>query len=709
MLKIQRKSPSSKVVNSLDKINLDIAKSISRRSIPRLVKDGLIQLFHRKCAFCETVISESDYLDVLRFRPKRTYPWLAFTWENLYISCPACHRHKNSRFPIKGETANTPALLNQESPLLIDPCLDSPADHLIFDRHGLIHPKTERGKVTIATFGLDRLSLVKSREEYLKRIMHLIQGPLSIITVPGISNELREEQWLTFIQILREILSVTNNYVLMVQQTLLMLIKQFIDDSSINYKNFLLKLRSSLESFDLQISFESEEAKLVRPKVKEYNLEKKENLDDYYMKQRLIERVVICNFKTIDYLDLTFTNEENLKAPWLMLLGENGTGKSSILQAITLALMGEKHRKYYNNKINFKDLVKVGKEKGFIKIYLTGEKEPIELHFDKNSNKFGRSSKFQQPVLLLAYGSTRLLPRSNKSNFEKIGTLRVENLFNPYKSLLNASALLYNLKDSIFESVSKQIEAVISLDSNLNLVKGNNKDEILIGNYQTKKWIPLNSWSDGYQAVVALLVDIIMVIRSLWPDDSEEAEGIILLDEIDTHLHPRWKRRIITDLRNVFPRLQFIVTTHDPLCLQGLNQGEIIVLKKSSTGEIIGVNDLPPSQGLEVDQILTSEFFGLHNTISIEIDSLFEEYYSLISKTRSLAENDRLVKVEKALNKHELLGNTKRERLLFQAIDKLLINIDEDSLPNIENMEEETKDEMLNILKSLDYMEDNHD
>ena len=123
----------------------------------------------------------------------------------------------------------------------------------------------------------------------------------------------------------------------------------------------------------------------------------------------------------------------------------------------------------------------------------------------------------------------------------------------------------------------------------------------------------------------------------------------MLIDELGAHLHPRWRMRIVPSLRQVFPRVQFLTSTHDPLCLRGLGDGEVVVVKRDPDGEVVAVTDLPSVAGLRVDQLLTSEHFGLNSTIDPELDSLFAEYYLLKAKPhRTAADTRRLGELAEA-------------------------------------------------------------
>lgn len=88
--------------------------------------------------------------------------------------------------------------------------------------------------------------------------------------------------------------------------------------------------------------------------------------------------------------------------------------------------------------------------------------------------------------------------------------------------------------------------------------------------------------SDGYRNMVAMIADIAHRCSKLNPHLKEDTTllttGIILIDELDLHLHPKWQRRVVPDLRKTFPKIQFIATSHSPFIIQSMNPGEIIDL-----------------------------------------------------------------------------------------------------------------------------------
>ena len=99
--------------------------------------------------------------------------------------------------------------------------------------------------------------------------------------------------------------------------------------------------------------------------------------------------------------------------------------------------------------------------------------------------------------------------------------------------------------------------------------------------------------SDGYRNMLAIVADIAHRAARLNPQLLEavtsKATGLVLIDEIDLHLHPKWQRSVVGDLRKVFPNIQFIVTTHSPFVIQSLKPGEVIDLNN--------INDIDVGEG----------------------------------------------------------------------------------------------------------------
>lgn len=131
--------------------------------------------------------------------------------------------------------------------------------------------------------------------------------------------------------------------------------------------------------------------------------------------------------------------------------------------------------------------------------------------------------------------------------------------------------------------------------------------------------------SEGYRNMVAMVADIARRASVLNPQHGREAhlltEGVVLIDELDLHLHPAWQRRIVEDLRRTFPKIQFIVTTHSPQIVASVSRSQIRLLDRNQL-----IAEKPYVQGRSTDEIL-EDVFGVAarpEAIQAEIDALYQ-------------------------------------------------------------------------------------
>ncbi|MBQ4295913.1 MAG: AAA family ATPase [Prevotella sp.] len=113
--------------------------------------------------------------------------------------------------------------------------------------------------------------------------------------------------------------------------------------------------------------------------------------------------------------------------------------------------------------------------------------------------------------------------------------------------------------------------------------------------------------SEGYKIVIAMVADLVARMAEANPgmDNPLEASGIVLVDEIDLHLHPQWQREIILQLTTVFKNIQFIVTTHSPIIVMGAaNVAQVVNLNMTD-------NETEDVSKSNIGAILLSELFGL--------------------------------------------------------------------------------------------------
>lgn len=154
-------------------------------------------------------------------------------------------------------------------------------------------------------------------------------------------------------------------------------------------------------------------------------------------------------------------------------------------------------------------------------------------------------------------------------------------------------------------------------------------------------WVSVQDLSLGYKTLIAWMVDFASRMFDRYPHSSNPiAEpAIVLIDEIDLHLHPKWQRELIGFLSERFINTQFIVTAHSPLVVQAAQNANVALLRREGDHIVID-NDVERIKGWRVDQVLTSDLFGLESARPPELDGLLAKRKELLSKG-NLTKKDR--------------------------------------------------------------------
>ena len=155
--------------------------------------------------------------------------------------------------------------------------------------------------------------------------------------------------------------------------------------------------------------------------------------------------------------------------------------------------------------------------------------------------------------------------------------------------------------------------------------------------------VPLSALSLGYQTTLTWVIDLALRLFEHYPESSDPLSkpGIVLLDNIDLHLHPRWQRRVMENLSKCFPAIQFIATAHSPLIVQAAEGAVIAVLRKQNNQVVIDTH-FESVNNWRADQILASDLFDIP-TRNTKIEKLEKERGELLEKLdRDEAEEDRL-------------------------------------------------------------------
>ncbi|NJK32340.1 MAG: AAA family ATPase [Deltaproteobacteria bacterium] len=203
-----------------------------------------------------------------------------------------------------------------------------------------------------------------------------------------------------------------------------------------------------------------------------------------------------------------------------------------------------------------------------------------------------RSHSPRQLPVLVYYGTQRLWPPDLEPD---LGRREVGSRLDGYRDCLKAASTHRHMLDWVRKYTYAELQdnkpvvqlraierAVVSCVEDAKRFHYDIKREELMLTMHDGQVFSFRMLSDGYRNIVAMVADIAWRASVLNPQLGERAaalaEGVVLIDEIDLHLHPKWQRRVLADLRRAFPKLQLIATTHSPFIIQSLQPGQLVNL-----------------------------------------------------------------------------------------------------------------------------------
>lgn len=351
-----------------------------------------------------------------------------------------------------------------------------------------------------------------------------------------------------------------------------------------------------------------------------------------------LRRVELKNIKSITHLTWEIIREQ---APgWHVLLGDNGAGKTTFIQSVALSLLGSNINAL---RIDWKTWGTYGKSDNEIKlnIFVSEDydflmRQPIsdlrnELHLslpipDRKELEETWGFNIKEPDVATAHGifieAMTRAPRgwfsASYGPFRRFtgGDAEAERLFrtNPHlarhltafgenTSLADVISALKDLrfreldKDEAAQQLLEKIKQFVNqsgfLPNKVRLKEVNPDGVHFVDSNDCK--IMLEELSDGYRSILSLTLDLLRQLTIAYGGqifetvgDSKiiiKVPGVVLIDEIDAHLHPTWQKEIGFWFREHFPNIQFIVTTHSPLVCQAAEKGTIFQLPKPGTEE----------------------------------------------------------------------------------------------------------------------------
>lgn len=361
--------------------------------------------------------------------------------------------------------------------------------------------------------------------------------------------------------------------------------------------------------------------------------------------------VQITNIACFETMALDFTRDNTSEpASWIILLGENGTGKSTLLQMIGRMLLNLQQVAVIAGNVNLKSYIRKRRseypeaecrlhirpeptDSGFE--IMAGSTSFIQLriperHDSDTIQEFQFSDGLTGGWFACGYGTTRRILGQTVSNRGPIPTL--DDSAKPYRfaSLFGDAAGMTNVPDWLMglyfqtlhpehsnadsERYERARNAILRALPHISSLEVTKDRQVIVT--EGKARVPLERLSDGYRGTLAWIGDLIRRLFDAYPSSADplRERGVVLVDEIDLHLHPMWQRSVVEDVRKLFPNLQFIVTTHSPFVAQDMrSQDRIIVLERTGQGKrgtVAAREEAGVIQDWTADQILTA-YFGL--------------------------------------------------------------------------------------------------
>jgi energy-coupling factor transporter ATP-binding protein EcfA2 len=401
-----------------------------------------------------------------------------------------------------------------------------------------------------------------------------------------------------------------------------------------------------------------------------------------------IDKVKLENIKGFEHLEFDLSRPDGNHAGWTVFTGDNGAGKSTLLKAMAIGLVGRDvarslqpsfHRWVRDNGGTASIALTVQPEKG------------VDEYLDKGGTSY---KKFDAVLHLKTMGKDALLEEGSPSKKPKTAArgpwsgqapgwfscgygpfrrvfgaspdatrLMVGPITERYVTMFQEAASLFEVDQWLRSLNHKKLEGKEAETKLLDLILEVLRDDLMPNQITVDRvdsdglWLKdrnglqlaWSDMSDGYRAALALLVDILRHLvktygfEGLTERDSSgrltvARSGVVMIDEIDAHLHPEWQQKIGFWLKSHFPKIQFLVTTHSPIICQAADPNGLFVLPEPGGGDqprALSSDDYQKIIASRPDTILLTPAFGLQNTRSSKAVEARAEYSKLKAKANA--------------------------------------------------------------------------
>ncbi|CAA6815974.1 MAG: SMC domain protein [uncultured Sulfurovum sp.] len=344
----------------------------------------------------------------------------------------------------------------------------------------------------------------------------------------------------------------------------------FRDSISSNIKPIFLK---KIEDVDILLN------------VLEQDLKKEKQKNIPQEKISILDEVSIENFFSINEIKLN-----NLKdKKEIYIVGENGDGKSLLLQSIAIALAGVKEGDVF-------DLVK--SQLDYTLSVIDSEKQEYTQNSEKPYNN------------ILAYGASRNNYCQMKEDVSGYLTLfkGEYDLKSPIKWLqyLDYSEQSEKVNVITVAEAKKLLQHLLNSDIQIDI----SPDKVTFTEKGSE--VSFNQLSAGYKGVTTIICDLIARLSEKQQVEKiADFQGVVLIDEVELHLHPKWQYSFMNKLRETFPLIQFMVTTHSPTVLLGAGMEAVFYKVYKENGETKLSHPMDSIKNLMANNLSTSPLFDM--------------------------------------------------------------------------------------------------
>ena len=401
-------------------------------------------------------------------------------------------------------------------------------------------------------------------------------------------------------------------------------------------------------------------------------------------------------------------------APWTVILGDNGTGKTSLLRKLVdmvprLGEDGQPKDDKGNSLSSVPPFVSGGPD-GLSEIKIGSQSAAFRAvygyaallrdtgrgfrtatcdyeRYGDMRGALGKASFTNAPIdkmVLFAYGANRPIGSGSLSDYHADGTrsLTVENSpLMPAEEWLLQQDLLVRHGNGDAQVAKQRLDTVIGLLKHLlpeddiqeitfkAIDLSSARQRIAVHVKTPYGEVQLRALSLGYRTLMAWMIDLAVQMFARYPDSKQPLHepAVVLIDEIDLHLHPKWQRQLFEGLSAKFPNVQFIVTAHSPLIVQAAGaEANIVVLQRPDGASHVEITRQPNQiRFWRLDQMLTSDLFGLPSARPPEFDKLYARKEALLGKVKLTAkEQAELAKIEARLRKEDHTESSAEARYL---------------------------------------------